>query len=84
LLVQIRRDICFVEGVNHQRIRLTRKLALVLNGVDVSGLIVGDVMELPLSAAEMMVAEGWAQMIDGDEPVAQLALHNHPQTYLTN
>jgi hypothetical protein len=56
----------------------------VLNGVDVSGLIVGDVMELPLSAAEMMVAEGWAEMIDGDEPLARLDLHDQQHTYLTN
>lgn len=71
-------------GSDAKRVRLTRKLALVLNGVDVSGLIVGDVMELPFSAAEMMVAEGRAEMIDADEPVAQLALHDQPQTYLTN
>lgn len=44
-----------------KRIRLTRKLALVLNGVDVSALSVGDVMELPDSAADMMIAERWAE-----------------------
>jgi hypothetical protein len=70
--------------VQRRRVRLTRKLALVLNGVDVSGLIVGDVMELPLSAAEMMVAEGWAEMIDDDEPLAHLPLHDQTRTYLNN
>jgi hypothetical protein len=73
-----------IRHVRHRRVRLTRKLALVLNGIDVSGLIVGDVMELPLSAAEMMVAEGWAEMIDADEPLAQLALHDQSQTHLAN
>ena len=41
-------------------------------------------MELPLSAAEMMVAEEWAEMIVTTNEVAQLALHGQPQTYLTN
>lgn len=42
------------------RVRLTKKLAAILNGVDVSGLQIGDVIELPDSAARMMIAEGWA------------------------
>jgi hypothetical protein len=76
--------IAFVAGMTRRRVRLTRKLALVLNGIDVSGLLIGDVMELPLSAAEMLVAEGWAEMIDGDELLAQLDLHDQPQTFLSN
>ena len=43
------------------RVRLTKKLAAALNGIDVSALRVGDVIELPDSAARMMVAEGWAE-----------------------
>ena len=46
------------------RIRLTKKLAAVLNGVDVSTLGIGDVIELPDSAARMMVAEGWAEPVN--------------------
>ena len=45
------------------RIRLTKKLAAVLNGVDVSSLQVGDIIELPDSAAKMMIAEGWAELV---------------------
>jgi RNA-binding protein YlmH len=45
------------------RIRLTKKLAAVLNGLDVSSLTVGDIIELPDSAAQMMVAEGWAELV---------------------
>ncbi len=45
------------------RIRLTKKLAAVLNGVDVSALRVGDIIELPDSAAQMMIKEGWASPI---------------------
>jgi hypothetical protein len=46
------------------RIRLTRKLALMMNGVDVSKLSIGDILELPEPAAEMMVAEGWGERVD--------------------
>ena len=42
------------------RVRLTKKLAAVLNGVDVSRLQIGDIIELPDSAARMMIAEEWA------------------------
>jgi hypothetical protein len=65
--------------VKHRRIRLTRKLALMLNGIDVSGLNVGDVMELPASAAEMMVAERWAEMVD-EPSITRVVLNNQPQT----
>lgn len=50
------------------RIRLTRKLAAVLNGLDVSSLHVGDVIELPDSAARMMIAERWAEPISEHVP----------------
>jgi len=43
------------------RIRLTRKLALSMNGVDVSGLKVGDILELDDERAAMMVELGWAE-----------------------
>jgi hypothetical protein len=45
------------------RIRLTRKLAAVLNGIDVSTLQVGDTLDLPDRAAEMMIAERWAERV---------------------
>ena len=45
------------------RIRFTRKLAACLNGLDVSALRVGDVIELLDSAAAMMIAEGWAEPV---------------------
>jgi hypothetical protein len=44
-----------------RRIRLTKKLAAALNGIDISALQVGDVIELSDSAARMMIAEGWAE-----------------------
>jgi hypothetical protein len=45
------------------RVRLTRKLAASLNGVDLSHLKVGDILELPDSAARMMIAERWAEPV---------------------
>ena len=42
-------------------IRLTRKLADFLDGVDVSGRHAGDVFELPMCDAHLLIAEGWAE-----------------------
>jgi hypothetical protein len=46
------------------RIRLTRKLAATLNGLNVSKVSVGEVMNVSTSDAAMMVAEGWAESLD--------------------
>jgi hypothetical protein len=59
------------------RIRLIKKLAAVLNGIDVSNLSVGDVLELPDSAARMMITERWAEPI-AEKLAAQLAQKNIP------
>jgi hypothetical protein len=46
------------------RVRLTRRLAERLDGVDVSAHGVGDVFEVTRHEGELLVAEGWAvQMI---------------------
>jgi hypothetical protein len=45
-------------------IRLTKKLAAIMNGVDVSSVNVGDVLELPEAAARMMIDEEWAVPAD--------------------
>jgi hypothetical protein len=42
------------------RIRLTRKLSQLLNGVDISRPRVGDVIDLLRRDAELLLAEGWA------------------------
>jgi hypothetical protein len=46
------------------RVLLTRKLAARLNGVDLSRLNVGDIVELPEAAARMMIAERWAEQAE--------------------
>lgn len=42
------------------RVRLTRKLAGKINGVDMKGFQAGDVLDLPAQQADLLVAEEWA------------------------
>lgn len=42
------------------RVRLVRKFANALNGIDLSKVSVGDVINLLPHQAAMLVAEGWA------------------------
>ena len=42
-------------------VRLTRKYAEAIDGVDLSGADVGDQLALPQRDAEMLIAEGWAE-----------------------
>jgi hypothetical protein len=44
------------------KVRLTRKLADRINGVDVTGRAVGDVFQLSRHDAEVLMAEGWATL----------------------
>jgi hypothetical protein len=43
------------------RIRLVRKLASAIDGVDISDYAVGDVIDLPAGEARLLLAEGWAR-----------------------
>ena len=45
------------------KVRLIRKLANRLNGVDLTGYAVGQVVDLPERAAAILLAEGWALLI---------------------
>jgi hypothetical protein len=42
---------------------LIRKLAPVLNGVDLSHVSVGDVIYVPEATAAMLIREGWAELV---------------------
>jgi hypothetical protein len=42
------------------RIRLIRKLANYLDGIDLSAYQVGDVLDLPRREADLLIREGWA------------------------
>lgn len=47
------------------RIRLTRKLADCIDGVDLSHYSVGDVLDLPTWEAQLLIAEEWASLSEG-------------------
>jgi hypothetical protein len=42
---------------------LIRKLAPVLNGVDLSRVNVGDVIYVPEATAAMLIREGWGELV---------------------
>jgi hypothetical protein len=46
------------------RVRLTRKLADSLDGIDVSAYNEGDVVDLPRSQARLLMAEKWARPVE--------------------
>jgi hypothetical protein len=46
------------------RVRLTRKLAEKIDGVDISAHQVGDVFNLSRGEARLLIAEGWASPIE--------------------
>ncbi len=48
------------------RVRLVRKLADLIDGVDLSKYQVGEILELPRRKARLLLAEGWASRIDQD------------------
>jgi hypothetical protein len=52
------------------KVRLVRKFAQRINGVDLSGVQPGDELELSLREAEMLIAEGWAAPITAATDVA--------------
>lgn len=52
-----------------RHVRLTRILAPVLNGVDLSKFRVGEIIRVPEAVAAMLVREGWAEIVSEGEPV---------------
>ena len=66
------------------RIRLTRKLALTMNGVDVSRLSVGDIIELPDHQAQMMVECGWADRVPEPSSLPDLSVASSSERNLIN
>jgi hypothetical protein len=54
-------------------VRLTRKLADFVDGVDISRRHVGEVFELPIPDANLLIAEAWA------EPHSPSLAGGHPQ-----
>lgn len=42
------------------KVKLTRKLARILNGIDLAGNHEGDIINMPDDDARLLIAEGWA------------------------
>jgi hypothetical protein len=66
------------------RIRLTKKLALTMNGIDVSKLRIGDIMELPEDRAQMMIDHGWAERVPDPIVARLIGGSRRPRTDLVN
>ena len=51
-----------------QCVRLTRKLADRIDGVDLTGHTVGETLHLQYHDAQLVVAEGWGEVVANDRP----------------
>jgi hypothetical protein len=51
------------------KVRITRKFADFIDGVDLSAKRVGDVIEVPSRDAKLLVAENWAVNVSNGEPL---------------
>ena len=56
------------------KVRLVKKLANVMDGIDVSENCIGDVLDLPAEQARVLVAEEWA--------IAERRYHSSPTRQL--
>ena len=50
--------------MDSMKIKLTLKLALVLNGIDLTNRQVGEVFALPSHEAHVLIGDGWAEAVD--------------------
>jgi hypothetical protein len=63
------------------KVRLTRKFAQFINGVDLSQVRAGEEVELSDREADILIAEGWASPIDtaDDKPPRRSRRTNTPR-----
>lgn len=50
-------------SVAHMQVKLIRKFANALNGVDLSSVRVGDILDLSAYHAALLITEGWAEAV---------------------
>ena len=62
------------------RVRLVRKLAEELDGIDVSSYNEGDVIELPRAEARLLIAEHWAMPFRGPKEDVRRASTPHERS----
>lgn len=53
------------------KVRLTRKFADLINGIDLSRAHTGETLDLSQREAEILLAEGWAEYVGATQPLAQ-------------
>jgi hypothetical protein len=58
------------------KVRLTRKFADLINGIDLSRAHTGETLDLSQREAEILLAEGWAEYAGGEKLREQA--HEHP------
>jgi hypothetical protein len=46
------------------KVRLTRKLANTMNGIDLTRVLEGECVELLPAEARLLILEGWAELVD--------------------
>jgi hypothetical protein len=75
----LRRTVRWLLFSGCMRVRLTRKLAGKIDGVDLKGFQVDDVLDLPVRQARLLVAEQWAvpdgRASDGAYQSAEIIAH---------
>ena len=57
-----------VASYDAMKVRLTKKLAEMLDGIDLSERHVGEIFDLPAAAARLIIAEDWAQPVTEQTP----------------
>ena len=61
------RRVDHVRNAEVEPVRLTRKYADAIDGVDLSARHVGDRLPLTVQEANLLLAEGWAEVVSSDE-----------------
>lgn len=60
------------------RVRLIKKLAPVLNGIDLSRMNVGDFIVVPGAVAALLIREGWAEIKVPLDPLTIVSASGSP------
>jgi hypothetical protein len=56
------------------QVRLTRKLAEMIDGIDLSKKVVGQTLRLAAREARLLVAEGWAETVEPQTKAQSVAV----------
>jgi hypothetical protein len=59
---------CVARGCRQVKVRLTKKLAECIDGVDLANRRVGEVLDLSVEDARLLLAEAWAEPLKPQDP----------------